>query len=130
MPLTTPDGFNIGTLCVIDTKPRKLDNTHKLLLRTFAVDIINHFELLSANRLNSRQLSLNDKIEKEQFLSNVSHELRTPLNAMYGFTQLMLETKMDNKQEEYVNIIKMNFLLFAMMGDSFKVSKAANLKML
>jgi diguanylate cyclase (GGDEF)-like protein/PAS domain S-box-containing protein len=32
MPLMLPDGFNIGTLCVIDTRPKQLNNAQKQML--------------------------------------------------------------------------------------------------
>ncbi|MCD6017314.1 MAG: histidine kinase [Bacteroidetes bacterium] len=43
---------------------------------------------------------------KQQFLSNMSHEIRTPLNAIIGFTNVIVKTKLDEKQKEYVNAIK------------------------
>jgi len=43
---------------------------------------------------------------KQQFLSNMSHEIRTPMNAIIGFTNVVLKTKLDESQKEYINAIK------------------------
>lgn len=44
-PLITPNGHRIGTLCVIDSKPKKLTETQKLLLKTLSKQVINYLEL-------------------------------------------------------------------------------------
>lgn len=43
---------------------------------------------------------------KQQFLSNMSHEIRTPMNAIIGFTKVVLNTELTEKQKEYLNAIK------------------------
>jgi signal transduction histidine kinase/DNA-binding NarL/FixJ family response regulator len=45
-------------------------------------------------------------IVKDQFLANMSHEIRTPLNAIKGFGDLLLETPLNNEQQQYAAIIK------------------------
>jgi diguanylate cyclase (GGDEF)-like protein len=45
IPLRTPDGYNIGSLCVIDTVPRVFDPGQVEILRSFAPLIIDEFEL-------------------------------------------------------------------------------------
>jgi len=44
VPLTTEDGFNLGALCVIDTKPRKLDAGQIAQLKDFAALVMDAFE--------------------------------------------------------------------------------------
>ncbi len=36
----------------------------------------------------------------------MSHEIRTPMNSILGFTQLLKETKLSDKQFEYINVIE------------------------
>ncbi len=43
---------------------------------------------------------------KEMFLANTSHEIRTPLNVINGFTNLLLNTPIDEKQKAYLENIK------------------------
>jgi len=51
-PVVDPDGFTLGSLCVIDTKPRTLDDTQKQILASLAALASDEIKL----RVTDRQL--------------------------------------------------------------------------
>ncbi len=43
---------------------------------------------------------------KSLFLANMSHEIRTPMNAIIGMTSLTLNTRLDDRQRDYIGKVK------------------------
>jgi CheY-like chemotaxis protein len=44
---------------------------------------------------------------RARFLASLSHEVRTPLSGILGMTDLLLETKLDEEQKEYVEAARL-----------------------
>ena len=83
-PLITSTGMSIGTLCVIDTEPKKLDKKQQLALNTLAKQVISQLEL----RLHNRQLQRMQKDQKQIF-AVMSHDLRSPFNGILGLSKIL-----------------------------------------
>jgi PAS domain S-box-containing protein len=61
---------------------------------------------------------------KSEFLARVSHEIRTPLNAIMGFTEQLMQTKLDSQQMEFLKIIdKSSEHMLSLINDVLVIQK-------
>lgn len=95
--LETPDGYPIGTLCVLDSEPRRLDDHQRAALKTLASHVMNLFEL---RRTMDAQVELAARLERtvseyRRLHAMVSHDLRTPLSSVMLVAQQLTLTSDD-----------------------------------
>ena len=109
MPLTTSDGFNLGTLCVIDTKPKVLSDYQKEALKTLGKQVIAQLELrYKLHLLSTKQNELEDTIETlnetrnrlietervaslGQLVAGLAHEINNPISVIKANVQIINE---------------------------------------
>jgi len=139
-PLVTPEGFALGTLCVLDRQPRVLTESQARALRVLRRHVVNALELrrlvhaqsVTIEELHSTQRALetarasavNATEAKSRFLATMSHEIRTPLNAVVGMTDLLARTPLTPEQHEAVSTIRASSqLLLRLVGDILDLAK-------
>jgi signal transduction histidine kinase len=98
-PLITVGGFNLGSLWIIDRKPRVLNEKEFDSLQHLASLIMDRLESslnlsqVLTQIIRNKDAARKTSLEQSEVISSMGHELRTPLNTILGFAQLM---KMDN----------------------------------
>jgi signal transduction histidine kinase len=67
---------------------------------------------------------------KENFIASISHEMRTPMNAIYGMSNLLAQTTLNEEQRSYIDSVKQSSeILLGVINDILEVSTLQNSKM-
>jgi len=86
---------------------------------------MNHDRLVSSHLLYQVDEELQEALVNEKrFIASVSHELRTPLTAILGYSELLEDTALNNKQNRYLeSIIQSSNHLLSLVSDLLDVAK-------
>ncbi|WP_229068010.1 GAF domain-containing sensor histidine kinase [Actinoplanes sp. DH11] len=93
-PLMTTDGFALGTLCVLDTVPRRLDNEQQQALRALARQVTAQLELRRYAFALANTTARLQELErrKDDLAGLVGGELRSSLRLMSAYLDRLGDT--------------------------------------
>jgi len=83
-PITNTDGYPLGTLCVIDTKPGKLSNEQKTALLN-----IRDLVVTCLDKSVKEKKAKEEKDTKNELIQLMSKEMLGPMNNILGLTEIM-----------------------------------------
>lgn len=107
-PLMTADGYALGTLCVLDDKPRELTGLQKNTLESLAEQVMAKMESrVSNHKLRQNYTELQSAHHRlKQHFQMVAHDLRSPFNGLLGITDLLTNNYHAYTMDEVLQIIK------------------------
>lgn len=89
-----------------------LENVHflNLFFANFTVLLLTFFLFVTAfielrEHQFERDIAMAESKAKSDFLARMSHEIRTPMNGVIGMAELLADTPLDDKQQNFVNVI-------------------------
>lgn len=87
--LRTPEGHAIGTVCILDTQPRQLNDEQRLALRALARQTMAHLELRRALVEASRAYRYRGRL-----MAIAGHDLKQPLTIMSMALEMLASNAM------------------------------------
>ncbi len=110
VPLVTQEGHALGTLCVIDNKPKELTENQVEALKSLARQVMAQLELRrKVKELDTLTLELKKSNEYlERFALMASHDIKSPLTSIMLTGQLLksrYNTILDEKGNKLLDIV-------------------------
>ena len=107
VPIKNLDGLPLGTICVIDHKPKILTEEQKVALQALADQTMKLLELrLNKIELEKTLVALKKKNDDlERFAHIAAHDLKSPLANISGLSDFFIEIYGDSIDQEAIEVI-------------------------
>jgi signal transduction histidine kinase len=107
VPLVNDGGYPFGTLCVIDSQPKDLDESQRETLKALAKQVVCLLELRRKNMelLRSQNALSEINTELENFAHVVAHDLKSPCNNLIMLSELLTEKYTGTIDEEGIQML-------------------------
>lgn len=92
IPLTSDDGWHLGSFCVIDHEPRQWTPEDVEIMQTLAASVTTQIQLRLVAEAKERALAMLEQRNEElnAFAHSVSHNLKNPISAIIGWASLSM----------------------------------------
>lgn len=102
MPLVTPHGERVGSLCVIDNVPRRLSETQSEALSILAEQVMKRLELNRTQRQLSESYDALSRISvlRTRLLNVLAHDVRSPLSSLKVILELLEEGELTAEERK------------------------------
>lgn len=109
VPLVTDDGFPLGTICVIDHKPKILTPEQMQSLQALSQQAMKLLELrLHKMELEKILVTLEQKNQElNRFAYTAAHDLKSPLANILGLSDLFIDNYQDTIDDDGIEIISL-----------------------
>ena len=126
VPLTTHDGFNLGTLCVIDREPRSVSEDQIAFLKSLASLVMDQMEL----RLSARRAigDLSTALSRAEMMGReIDHRVMNSLQFVSGMLDMQARTAANPETSAQLAIAAARVATVARVHRHFYVDEAVDL---
>lgn len=102
VPLKTNEGYNLGSLCVMDVEMKHINSEKRELLRMIARQIVDRLNLNS--RVHDLKLNMS---EVQQSQKKLVHDIRGPISGIVGLAEIIKNQGKENKLDEVLEYMEL-----------------------